>query len=120
MTFRADRLANVSRALRESPAPERFTMRRFTNQCGSPACAFGHYAARADLQQAFYLDTHGSPLSIDGEHFVDTIKTHFGIDELETTELFGGFGCDNAQTPEAAAAYIDCFIERKLAKGARL
>lgn len=55
------RLLNVARALRESPAPEKFTMSMLVHDfvegkdpngfCGTPACALGHYAARGDLQK---------------------------------------------------------------------
>lgn len=44
-----ERLLNVAKALRESTTPpDLFTMRFVMRECGTPACALGHYAARGD------------------------------------------------------------------------
>jgi len=135
MNLHAERLLNVARALREAPVPEAFTMRYFGYSCGTPtpACAVGHYAARADLQDVFQL----VPLETDliaarlaarlavrdesgewhligggGQALRDAIS-HFGIDYGEWDTLFDQQGCGNAQTPEAAAEYIERFVAAK-------
>jgi hypothetical protein len=113
-----ERLLNVAKALRESPEPKAFTMVR-VHTCGTPACALGHYAARRDLQQVFQL----SPTAEFGEltigvwgatrstnAWLDFVAHHFGITKDQAYRLFGGFGCDNAQTPIRAASYIERFV----------
>ncbi len=118
-----ERLLNVAKALRESKRPEEFTMGQFVRECGSPACALGHYAERTDLQSAFVLkldpmwgwDVYTSPGS---ELSFRHIMPHFDISEAETEELFGIHGCDDAQSPNAAARYIEAFVARKEAEAA--
>jgi hypothetical protein len=122
-----ERLLKVARALRESAVPEDFTMRCFVNECGTPACALGHYAARRDLQRAFRIsaeegtDVDGNPAvyyyirSKDGVYIAHDVEPveHFGLDEEQAEELFGGHGCGNAKTPKAAARYIERFVARQ-------
>jgi len=137
----ATNLLNVATALRDSLQPEKFTMNRFANfrwdkffsrfdkhtdvkderviaACGSPACALGHYAARNDLQNTFYLDydtnairsiRFNRPLQLNGH----LVRREFGISCMEAEELFGGIGCDNALSPNAAANYIENFLYNK-------
>lgn len=122
------RLLNVAKALRESIKPEDFTMDCYINECGTPACAFGHYACRGDLQNEFHLvtekstDTDGT-FSID--YFVvhkdndggelsfedDEVLTHFDITYDDSFDLFGYDGCDDAETPLEAAKYIEEFVK---------
>ncbi len=111
------RLLNVVRALRESPAPQGFTMSFYAHDCGAPACALGHYAARPDLQDAFSVDGLGelyhcgvNTLIADG---YGPEAEHFGVTEDEADELFGDEGCGGAFTPDEAADYIMAFIEIK-------
>lgn len=132
------RLLNVARALRESPEPEDFTMQYFVQSCGTPACALGHYAFRRDLQHTFKFvafigevwdsnarsfqpgvkydiarvdDAHDrqSSLSYDSVEVLE----HFGITALESDELFGAYGCGNAQTAKRAAGYIERFAAKR-------
>lgn len=118
-----ERLLNVARALREDPDPPKFCM-AFFHDCGTPGCALGHYAARNDLQSAFYLRRKSDWLGIRTKTgraagpaigFDDIrVSEHFGLscyDEAE--ELFGTRGCGNAKTPIKAAEYIEAFVERK-------
>lgn len=119
-----ERLLNVARALRESKNPEQFTMLRHVNTCGTPACAFGHYAARADLQDEFSINTQEDPcrFAADGVyHHRDGLKVPCGFDELAVLkhfdlslaaveDLFGGCGCNDAKTPLEAAEYIERFV----------
>jgi hypothetical protein len=117
------RLLNVALALRESPAPDRFTMVMWGHPCGTPACALGHYACRPDLQDTFALFwQRPNPLLgllIQGKRFITSeivwgaIGEHFGITADEVTRLFGLLGCNGAKTPEAAIAYIEQFVDHK-------
>lgn len=117
-----ERLLNVARALAESKTdPSRFTMYKYSWNCGTPACALGHYASRTDLQDVFSLtDTKGLPhvygsyiylkntdVRIGNEH--PAVLEHFGITEDQAEDLFGACGCNEASTQEDAVAYIKDF-----------
>lgn len=114
----SERLLNVAKTLREAAHNELFTMRRYVHDCGTPACAIGHYAARADLQSIIRID-HGSILYVatdeDGQSEIadyddDQMCEHFGISEGQAHELFSGDGCGKAKTPIEAAEYIERFV----------
>jgi hypothetical protein len=113
-----ERLLNVARALRESPNPDQFNMSWFANHCGTPACAFGHYAARADLQSAFELRPKSDDLvwQKGGDDFVfvgaAAMLEHFDITKAQATELFCEDGCKYALTAIEAAEYIEAFVAR--------
>lgn len=93
-----ERLLNVAKALRESPKPDHFTMSRYAD-CGTPACAFGHYAARTDLQSAFIFDPQrgGDYMPVRNarhpeesvNHGCDLVRIHFDITDAEASRLFG-------------------------------
>lgn len=121
------RLRNLVRVLREAHENEKlrrdFTMERFGfynphGKCGTPACAFGHYAVRRDVQRTFKMDWRGivfaaGRLAIpEPADFAQDIAPHFGISSEECNELFENDGCGKAQTPAQAANYIEQFIER--------
>ena len=95
-----------------------FTMALFgysgEKECGSPACALGHYVARRDLQREFLLNRDGYPVLCTNHRDVSffAFERHFGLKPEEHEELFGPEGCNNASTPEEAAAYIVNFIKR--------
>jgi hypothetical protein len=113
--MRFDRLLNVARALDESPNPRDFTMNVYTHDCGTAACALGHYAARADLQDAFRLVPDMELVTADGNeigHWDFEVLDHFEINGLQAEELFAPSGCAGATTPAAAAAYIRGFVKR--------
>lgn len=96
------------------------------NNCGTPACAFGHYAARADLQDAFRLlnpkifghfpqDFQGVATA-DGTHIEYSelqVREHFDLNGDEVEEIFGGYGCAAARTAIQAADYLEAFVARK-------
>jgi hypothetical protein len=116
-----ERLLNVAKALRESPNPDDFTMKWVRNECGTPACALGHYAAREDLQSEFRLlelDRLASPgVAIRSLQTGDLVAwcdpdvlNHFGIDREQNSLLFSSDGCDVAQTAAEAAEYIERFV----------
>lgn len=112
------RLLNVAKALRQSPDPGRFTMCTY-HQCGTPACAVGHYAARRDFQEVMQIDqssyTGGLLFGVWGatqkaRHYQDFLCEHFDITAVEEEKLFSISGCGNAKTPIAAAKYIEQFV----------
>lgn len=119
------RLLNVAKALRQGYAahPLDFGMGNYANECGTPACALGHYAHRRDLQRTFQLDYLESEHGTDGRkqvvnnggwgiHYDSTpICKHFGINAREATELFASEGCGGAQDGYDAAKYIERFVE---------
>jgi hypothetical protein len=114
-----ERLLNVAKALRESKHPDMFSMADQIHGCGTPACAFGHYAAREDLQQAFKIaprwsDAYSIQTSDGSDKDVwwddESVLEHFGIDRLEADKLFYANGCGNAKTPVEAAEYIERLV----------
>jgi hypothetical protein len=116
-----ERLLNVAKALRESKNPEMFDMEYHVHhECGTPACAFGHYAARQDLQDAFKIVFDGGWRSYwiettDGQNQNvwwddDCVREHFDISDKQARLLFFSKGCGNAQTPTEAAEYIEHFV----------
>lgn len=117
MNVYRQRMLNVAKALRESPNPDEFTMSWYGSSCGTPQCALGHYAFRTDLQSAFKLEnTLVFPVA-DDYHYCSadsvTVREHFSLTNVEACTLFCSRGCNDAQTPEAAALYIERFVERK-------
>jgi hypothetical protein len=108
------RLLNVIKAIEESPNPKMFSMRSYSD-CGTPACAMGHYAARRDLQKTFRLDEDGNVVTNNGSNLW-ACENHFGITPDEDEELFGLTGCGDAKTPKQAIRYIRKFIARKKAE----
>ena len=87
------------------------------HNCGTPACAIGHYAVRDDLQEAFSLDTKGNLLSTETgfqiAHDQQVVMNHFGCSYDEISSLFDGDGCGSAATALEAAVYIERFVQDK-------
>ena len=111
------RMQNVVRALEEAPEPDRFTMAYFGHRCGTPACAFGHYAARTDLQKTYRMDKRGQILMNSGVEmggWSTSLCPHFGISYQEADDLFEVNGCNFAQdNRQRAIAFIKKFIIKK-------
>lgn len=118
-----ERLSNVIRALKETPHAERFDMQAYAHPCGTPACAFGNYAARTDLQDAVKLETwkhldgsFGGVVIVGARtgHYVglSDIAEHFGLTDDEEEQLFGPDGCGGAKTTEQAIQYIEWFMSK--------
>lgn len=129
------RLLNVAKALRESENPKAFDMTYFfhgdsgtlahnnvqvTNfECGTPACALGHYADRTDLQRSFRNDLQRKTLVSTRcgylvEYMGTAVNRHFGITADEAVDLFGPSGCGGARGPRAAARFIELFVAKKM------
>jgi hypothetical protein len=129
MNVHAERLLNVARALREAPDNGNFTMEFYCwsgkeFDCGTPACAIGHYAARQDLQRLFFIDEHGAlmvhypngdwNIIVSSDPYNPSVPLqHFGITHEEWGELFYIDGCGNAATAIEAAEYIEQFVAKK-------
>lgn len=135
VTASRKRLLDIVKALREaqnnSHFVKDFTMRRFVNPCGTPACALGHYAWRNDLQSEFII-SNSAPLGRtvfytegfgshwrenESDHSVglsdDRMLEYFGLSYSEVLELFDADGCLKAALPSEAADYIESFVARK-------
>ncbi len=115
------RLLNVARAVRESPAPKEFTMTEVFLDSGMPGCPFAHYATRGDLQDAFtprkmpagYVEIACTATGARVPYFGDLVLEHFAMSAEENVELFSAHGCGGARTPAEAAEYIEHFVARK-------
>ena len=98
-------------------------MSRYTNTCGTPACALGHYACRTGLQKTFKITRWGTNKGLialrgtEGRKYIGVdsphVFKHFGIDYDEANELFGGVGCGDAHTAIEAAEYIENFVAKR-------
>jgi hypothetical protein len=134
MNVYARRLLNVALATREASRPDLFRMGAFFHydECGTPACAFGNYVARTDLQDRFKRVNGGTFCGISvwyigssedvpgslccfivGSSIYEHIVDHFGVTHAEAVELFSAIGCGDAHSPAAAATYIEAFVARK-------
>lgn len=96
--------------------------------CGTPACALGHFGARTDLQSLLKIRTrvvdgekiagleYSRGLSEDQDKLVSyldkRVQKYFGIDEGEADRLFGPDGCGNAKSVNAAANFIERFVQK--------
>jgi hypothetical protein len=122
MNLYKQRVLNVARALRESPDPDKFYMGDVIHNCGTPACAFGHYVCRTDLQDSFVPRQHsivrgwGAYWKDSGAYalyFAEETRLHFGLDLEEHHKIFAGGGCGGAKTATDAAMFIELFAENK-------
>lgn len=134
------RLLNAARAVVEFDHSQdkvrqgRVWMTYYMKPCGAPACVLGHYALRADLQDAFKvvgsqiapIDNEHAPVIYDGWR----IRDHFGLSYEEANDLFSAGGCGVGNggdpleesdfhnrhpglEPERVAQYIRNFVARK-------
>lgn len=122
------RLLRVALALREARNPK-FDMIDYLHPCGTPACAFGHYAVRTDLQGDFRVDRDGGRFAVyltdkglnllGYGHLYNTFAgsfnhtTHFEITTDEWDTLFSHKGCAGAKTAIQAADFIEKFAHAK-------
>jgi hypothetical protein len=112
------RLLRLAAYLREHARSEDFDMRVQVNPCGTPACAFGHYAsmprtpftidAGAVCKVVMHRGSQRPAFFGDAE-----VRDHFGVRYVEVRELFAASGCGCADTPRQAARYIERFVKRR-------
>lgn len=104
-----------------------YDQKRFVHECGTPACALGHWAVHnprrwrvKDGIPAFrgVMD----PLSASCYQYgarrveangVTAATKDFGINLMESVKLFDGDGCGNARKASTAAKYIRRFVARR-------
>lgn len=111
----ADILAVADKTHKQAGKPG-YDQGNYAHHCGAPACALGHYAVHTP--QRFKLDSYfGGVVDLNGNCVYDDspqILKEFGIDEYESDNIFGGWGCGDAQTGKEAAKFIRAFVKRKL------
>lgn len=108
MEIRFDRLRECTAALREAPAPSKFTMAIFFHKCGTPACVLGHHEAKYGRGIARFVPNTSFGCMNDWKGSGE----YFGISHDQWAELFSMHGCGNAATPAEAIAYIEGFIRK--------
>jgi hypothetical protein len=112
LTLAAD-LAVVDANYRAKKRPT-YSQRTIKHDCGTPACAIGHWIRRARGRIVLSKDgvlTHKETLfTCEGVSAVGSIE--FRITRDQAYELFGGIGCGGATTAKQAASYIRQFVKR--------
>lgn len=102
---------------------------RVMHDCGAPACAWGWwmYSSKARFKRLAMgewrhpIGAITNELAHWGQHregerdyvSIDEATKEFGITNAEKVELFSGYGCGDAQTGKAAAAYIRAFVKKR-------
>lgn len=106
------RILDKADALHKERGEPAFDLGVETHPCGTPACAWGHYAFSS---KALALRFTG-PCSFDGKvscNYNDAQPEFALADREELNELFGFTGCGDAKTAKAAAKYIRSFVKRR-------
>ncbi len=106
-------ILDTADALHKKKGAPTYDQRVYVWNCGTPACALGHWVAANPKRFRFQF---GSPVRNGREEYagLGTAPVEFGISDYEAMELFDLCGCDNAQTAKEAARYIRAFVKRKL------
>jgi hypothetical protein len=87
---------------------------RIGHPCGTPACAIGHYAYEGNTGRFGWTKDGEAHSARDfPAHLFKQIEHEFCLGTYEVDVIFGGAGCDNAQTAGEAAEFIRQFIEDK-------
>lgn len=123
MTLNRKAFLALIQATREAD-PEQFDMADVVHACGTPACVFGQYAARTDLQTfvTISIEPDGEPWTRDvssGDYcspFGESTREHFGISVLDIETLFNATGCDCARTPAEAVEFLEGFYAERCAE----
>lgn len=103
------RLLNLARVLskvdeQHAKKGERgYNQETFRHPCGVPACALGHYIyTKRGKETGFYTVTSSS-------YAIE----EFALDLTGYMQLFSSWGCGNAQSGKAAAAFIRKFVKER-------
>jgi hypothetical protein len=100
----------------EGVKPKEFDMTVYVHPCGTPACVFGHFAARSDLQKKFALSDDGwSPVHLRKnkepiDYYDDEVLAYFGVTRTQAEFLFGPDENEGA-TPATMRRRIRKFID---------
>ena len=118
---------------------EQYNQSLLANDCGTPACALGHYGFNTPKRWGYSYSLEEDPncpgtflaygVLRPAEYFRKTLEDpvtgkfltlvfsqaahEFGLTAAETLELFDADGCGNAQTAKDAAKYIRQFVKKK-------
>jgi hypothetical protein len=77
---------------------------KITHECGSPACAMGHYiAAHPRKWSKFIVEVRGINIGM----------KEFSLEHGELNAIFGVDGCNRAHTAKDAAIYIREFVKQR-------
>lgn len=90
-----------------------YDQHQIKHNCGTPACAIGHWIRRTRGRIALSKDgvlTHAEVFGSEGVSAVGSIE--FRITREQANELFAGDGCGKAKTAKQAAKYIRRFVKR--------
>jgi hypothetical protein len=77
-----------------------YDQRAFDHQCGTPACAYGHWISQSHVNRRLVLNEREA-------------ESEFAISPHEADELFSHRGCNYARTAKQAAKYIRKFVARR-------
>lgn len=84
------------------------------HDCGTPACALGHWAAAN--KRRFKYDRRSGIVALldDPENIAVSVigAREFDLSMGQAVELFSGWGCGEARTAKQAARYIRTFVKR--------
>lgn len=110
----ADILSKADATHKKKSEPN-YDQQFYAHECGTPACALGHWATanrrwvwlglKYDLFPRLRNNSHGST--------TEDAMEEFHLTEDEADELFEVDGCGNAQTAKEAARYIRAFVKRR-------
>ena len=103
-------------ALHKKRGEPTYDQDRIVHPCGTPACAWGHWAHDQRVNAKRKMEKwYDDNLAAVREFALALARDEDG-EVIEAEELFGGFGCDNAETAKQAAKYIRAFVKRRSRK----
>ena len=113
----ADSLAKADTVHKRKGEPT-YYQGHFAHDCGTPACALGHWAA-ANTRRWITDVSCGVPGIRNGSIGFEAAKQDFALNDAEVIELFEASGCGNAKTAKQAARYIRRFVKSREKEAAR-
>lgn len=109
----ASMLYHEDRRRKQKQMP-RYYQPSYTHPCGTPACAFGTWAAN-NPERFTFIDRQIPLLQLPGDvrlHGMEAAMKEFGLSYKHVDELFSSTGCNRAKTARQASLYIKGFIAR--------
>lgn len=111
-------ILDVADAKHRADKKPKYAQEFFRHDCGTPACALGHYAA-ATPRRWFWDSFVWPQLRTAGhESPLDDAAQEFYLSNEESRSIFGGQGCGAARTAKQAAKFIRKFVKAR-ARGNR-
>jgi hypothetical protein len=106
-------ILDVADALHRKRGEPGYDQGREEHDCGTPACAWGHYAYSTAARRKKFVRL--IPYAgVESANYNDSM-TEFSLSVAEKNEVFGIDGCDSASTAAQAAAYIRDFVRARAA-----